>query len=416
MLGNARVLAESLLRFDGGGVDAAGSDTARADEFRLLAVADLAVVTDPAGLERPWRALESAAVGHAFQHYDFITGWLDTVGRARDAAPLIVAARAADGALAALLPLAVTRCLGRRVIVWAGGESADYGSGLFAPDFLSRLAEGDHASIFRRAVVEALRPHADLLHLDRQPETLAGQPNPMIGARPIRNSDSSHQTELGATWDTYYRGKRNSHSRRTDRSKRRRLDILGTVRAFDATSAADIDRVMDALVDQKQRQMRRVGMGDLFARGGVTDFYREIAHRPFPHGPSHMAALEIDGRIVAANWGLVRRSRYYYVMHSYDEESAAAHYSPGRHLMYHLMQWSIDHDITTFDFTIGDETFKRQWCERTIDLYDDVEPLGPAGLDIALALKAAKPLKRFIKSQASLHGLARRLRRTAEAI
>ncbi|MHA1555131.1 MAG: GNAT family N-acetyltransferase, partial [Alphaproteobacteria bacterium] len=265
---------------------------------------------------------------------------------------------------------------------------------------------------FRRVIYAAIRSEADLVHLARQPAMIGDTPNPMLGRGRIRNSDSSHHTVLGTDFEAYYRGKRNSDSRRTDRSKHRRLAVLGDVRTFDAVTPADIDRIMDALFAQKQSQLNRMGIRDMFDDDAVKAFYRELAHTPYPKGISHVAALEVDGRILATNWGLVRHDHYYYVMHSYDVSTAGARYSPGRYLMYHLMQWCVSHGIATFDFTIGDEDFKAQWCETSNDLYDSIVPLRLRALDVALFLSASKPVKRFIKTNDLLRTLAMRGRRS----
>ena len=79
--------------------------------------------------------------------------------------------------------------------------------------------------------------------------------------------------------------------------------------------------------------------------------------------------------------------------------------------MYGLMQWCIDHRIGVFDFTIGDEGFKEQWCEMTLPLSDSVAALNPRGAPVAFAFRSGKALKRFIKARPVLRGVAEELRR-----
>jgi CelD/BcsL family acetyltransferase involved in cellulose biosynthesis len=79
--------------------------------------------------------------------------------------------------------------------------------------------------------------------------------------------------------------------------------------------------------------------------------------------------------------------------------------------MYQLMQWCIARGIDVFDFTIGDEDFKEQWCEATLPLLDSVAALNPGGAPLALALRSGKAAKRVIKTSPTLRGVAEEVRR-----
>jgi CelD/BcsL family acetyltransferase involved in cellulose biosynthesis len=359
-------------------------------------------------VEGEWRAFEQRALGHVFQTYNFAATWLATVGREREVAPLIVVGRDAQAKLQFLLPLGVKRTFGQRRLEWLGEEHADYHAGLFDPAFLA--AGSRSASDLVHAVARLLAGEADVWNFRRQPATIAGHANPFAAYRPLRNPDSSHETHLGADWETYYRAKRNSSSRRHDRGKLKHLEAMGEVRFIDAVCGPEIDRVMAALFHEKERSLTELGAGGFFASDAVKRFYFELARAPYPNGPCHVSAIEFRGEIVAVNWGLVRGNRYYYVMHAFAARSAAARFSPGRLLMYHLMQWCIARGIDVFDFTIGDEDFKEQWCESTLPLCDSVAALTLRGTPLALALRSGKAAKRIIKTTPALRGVAEELR------
>jgi CelD/BcsL family acetyltransferase involved in cellulose biosynthesis len=362
-------------------------------------------------IEAQWREFERSAVGHIFQSVDFVRTWLETVGAERGVQPLFVVGRSRCGRVLCILPFGVRRAFGARQIEWLGAEHADYHCGLFDRDFLAGLAERpERTSTFVAGVVDIIGGEADVVHFHRQPAVLDGMPNPFARYRPLRHAASSHETHLGPCWNSYYRGKRNSGSRRHDRAKLRNLETLGPIRFIDATSAEDIERVMAVLFEQKTQMLSEHGVAGFFASSAVKEFYTALARQAFPRGPSHIAALECGGKIVATNWGLVRGNRYYYVMHSFAD-GTVSRFSPGRHLMLHLMEWCTQRGIDVFDFTIGDESFKGQWCEKSTPLYDSVATLGLAGLPRALALRSGKPIKRMVKASPAMHAAAQRVRR-----
>ena len=47
-------------------------------------------------------------------------------------------------------------------------------------------------------------------------------------------------------------------------------------------------------------------------------------------------------------------------------------YGPGAAHMHDLMRYAIERGCGAFDFTIGDERYKAEWCEGQITLYDPV--------------------------------------------
>jgi CelD/BcsL family acetyltransferase involved in cellulose biosynthesis len=360
-----------------------------------------------APIERDWRSFEATAAGHVFQTFAFVSTWVETVGRERGVEPLIVIGRDVDDGILFILPFGITRRWGRRELGWLGGEHADYNGGLFDRRFLAR-AERDRLAA---AVVGLLKGEADYCNLSRQPATIDGLANPFATPSAAEHPDRRHETWLGTSWDAYYRAKRDATSRRHDRAKLKRLESLGEVCIKTQLSALEIDRAMTALFAEKERHLAERGAGALFCSEAVKRFYRELARLAYPDGPCHVATLECAGEIAAVNWGLIRGNRYYYVMHAFAARSAAARYSPGRLLMYALMQWCIERGVEVFDFTIGDEDFKEQWCEVRLPLCDTVTPLTAWGTPFAHAIRTGTAVKRFIKARPALHSAAQAIRR-----
>jgi CelD/BcsL family acetyltransferase involved in cellulose biosynthesis len=364
----------------------------------------------PEALAEEWRRFEPAAIGHVFAAHDFVMPWLEHVAPAEGVSPRIVTVRDGEGRLLAILPFGVRRRLGARLLIWLGGEQADYPGGLFEPRFLAALARSPEQR--RRFVAEALRAAgpADAVLLERQVGDLQGLPNPFAGGRVQLNPSGAYQTRLGGDWNAYYTGKRAKSSRRTDARKLKKLEGIGEVRIVLGAGPQELARIMPVLYEQKRIGLAERGVADLFATEPVRRFYAAVAERPFPEGPSHVAALYCGEEIVACNWGLVRGDRYYYVMHAYAE-GEIARTSPGRILMYHLMQWSIAHRIELFDFTVGNEPYKEQWCEEIHPLYVLSAPRTPQGLPAALADSGTIALKRLIKTNPVLWDAAQKIRR-----
>jgi CelD/BcsL family acetyltransferase involved in cellulose biosynthesis len=391
-------------------IQAYGAEAATAEAVGPIpGTGETVIVRSLAAIECEWRRFEATAVGHVFQTYAVVSTWLATVGRARGVAPLIIVGRDDAGRTLFILPFGIKPRFGGRQVEWLGEEHADYHAGLFEARFLERCAA--HPTEFTAAITALLAGVGDVCDFCCQPATIAGFANPFAAHATLQHCDSSHETHLGSSWDSYYRAKRNSSSRRHDRGKLRHLEEMGGVTFIDAVSQPDVERAMSVLSKEKERSLGERGAGGFFASEAVKRFYRDLAAKPYPQGPCHVAALEFRGEIIAVNWGLVRGNRYYYVMHAFAAQSPAARFSPGRLLMYQLMQWCIARGIDIFDFTIGDEDFKAQWCEVTLPLLDSVVALNAGGAPLALALRSGKAAKRVIKANPALRGVAEEVRR-----
>ena len=72
-------------------------------------------------------------------------------------------------------------------------------------------------------------------------------------------------------------------------------------------------------------------------------------------------------------------------------------YSPGRLLLYHLIKWSFENKIKRFDLTLGEESYKKEWSNSKVFLYDFVEPNKLKSYPHFFYLKVRIQLKKFLK-------------------
>ena len=59
----------------------------------------------------------------------------------------------------------------------------------------------------------------DLIDLDKMPETVGAQPNPMLHLDVTPHVNNAYLTSLADDWETFYAAKRSSATRRPDRTK-----------------------------------------------------------------------------------------------------------------------------------------------------------------------------------------------------
>jgi CelD/BcsL family acetyltransferase involved in cellulose biosynthesis len=346
-----------------------------------------------------WRAFEQQADCTVFQSYAWLSTWQRHIGQRRGVAPLIVIGRDRDGAILFLLPLAIEPSGFARRLTWLGAELGDYNAPLLAPDFSRRVTADRFVQLWDE-ITQRVRCYSrggyDLIRFEKMPETVGAQPNPFLQLPVELNPSGAYLTHLTADWESFYIAKRSSATRRRDRTKRKRLAEIGEVSFVTAEKIAERRDTLETLMRQKSRSLAQMGAPDIFARTGAREFYLALATEPATQGLVHLSRLHVGSTAAATNLGLVFRGRYSHVLASYDDGDVSR-FGPGVAHLHDLMRYAIERGCGIFDFTVGDERYKREWCDTEIKLYDHVSAATGRGALVTAALLAKRGVKRWIK-------------------
>ena len=371
----------------------------------------LDVYDDLCTIESSWREFERSADCTVFQSFAWLSAWQRHIGAPAGVLPAVVVGRRAEGQIMFLLPLAVIPGMIRR-LTWLGCDLCDYNAPLLAPDFEKTVTP----DCFRRMwqeILQLLRGKSihryDVVELTKMPEAIGAQVNPMTGLGVSLNPSAAYITELGQTWDEFYRTRRSSATRKKDRTKRRRLEEIGEVRFVSPQGRDERTYSLDVLFLQKGRSLARMGVADIFARPDYRNFLSDLALDPATQHMIHVSRLDVGVDPAAVNFGLVFHDCFYHVIASYDEGDVAR-WGPGAAHLRDLMAHATTIGCRYFDFTIGDESYKLEWSDRTIKLYDHVVAGSLRGWPSAKLSAVKSALKRCIKSNPKLWSLASRLR------
>ena len=373
---------------------------------------ELSVHQDLAAIEHDWRAFEATADCTVFQTFAWLDTWQRHVGARNDVRPAIVIGRGAGGAILFILPLATRPLRPARELVFLGSELCDYNAPLLAPDFAAAVPNDRFAALWHRiraALRRHPRLHYDLVRLEKMPATVGRQPNPMLSLGVTLNPSGAYATPLAESWDAFYAAKRSAATRSNDRRKRKKLAEHGAVAYVEPQSETDILATIDTLVAQKSRAFARMGVSNIFARPGYLDFYRALFTDSGARPLTHLSRLDCGTSSLAVNLGLTFRDSYYHLQASHDD-GELSRFGPGAAHLHDLMRTAIDRGFTTYDFTIGDEPYKRDWCDGVIPLHDHLSSSTLHGALLLAPMAAKTRLKRVIKQTPALWDAFRRAR------
>ena len=371
----------------------------------------LTVHHDLAAIEQAWRAFERTAECTPFQTYDWLSAWQRHIGALSGVTPAIVIACRGD-AIVMLLPLSVQHGTFARRLTFLGQELCDYNAPLLAPEFASAIEPKSFAEQWREihALLQATpTSRHDSISFEKMPETIGAQPNPLLCLDARLNPSGAYETVLGADWEQFYSAKRSSSTRRRDRTKVKRLGELGEVKFVNPDTSAELALTLDALIQQKGKSFARMGVANIFERPGYAAFFRELATAPRMRALVHLSRLDAGATWAAVNLGLTFRDCYYHILASYDD-GEASRFGPGAAHLRELLRYAIARGCKRFDFTIGDEPYKRDWCESEQRLFDYSTATTWRGWPAAAASSSWRRVKRAIKQTAPLWNVVVRAR------
>lgn len=325
------------------------------------------VFTSMSVVERTWRAFEAASAHYVFQTFEWQNHYLATIGRADAETPVIVVVSDASGQPIMLWPLAFRRVGPVRLLIALGGAVTDYHAPLLAHQASPLLS----VALIER-VFEAVREQAgrfDAILIDKIPERIEMQRNPLAGLPALAPlGKNAHAARLGRDFEAWVKERRSSSVLKDERRSLRRLQELGTLVSRIDAGAGEADAIAAALFEQKSRRWRETGQRDRLAQPGWKEFYLGLIRKEVCRDAAHVSALQVGSEFVACHLGLNYRNRFYYLIPTF-KNGEIEKYSPGRILMLMLMRWCAARDIYVFDFTVGDEEYKKKWCDDELVLF-----------------------------------------------
>ncbi|HKA79452.1 MAG TPA: GNAT family N-acetyltransferase [Xanthobacteraceae bacterium] len=360
-------------------------------------------------VEREWKVFEQHADRTVFQSFDWLAAWQRFIGASQGTVPAIVLGRDADGQLLFILQLAIERHRFARTLTWLGWRLCDYNAPLLAENFSDRMS-AERFLLAWRDVVALLRADPrfrfDLIDLQKMPAAVGGQRNPFLDLaafdfQVLAHPSGAYVANLGNEWDAFYAAKRSSATRKKERKQLKHLAEHGDVRFVEVRDRDEVAATLATLMRQKSRAFARMGVEDFFARPGYREFFTAIATDPALRDVIHVSRLDVGATTVATNVGLKFRGCYYLILSSYDD-GELSRFGPGRAHLHELLRNAIDGGFARFDFTVGDEPYKRDWSDTELALYDHLAAVTLRGWLVMALTTAFRRTKRFIKQSPTL--------------
>ena len=330
-------------------------------------------VSDLAAARAEWTRL-AAQAGNIFSTWEWAAAWHRHLGGRAELAVAI--ARRPTGAATAILPLCVVRESPFRLVRFVGAGPADQLGPVCAP-----AERGDAAIALRHHVDEVLGGSGLFLG-----ERIWGDAplGPQLGGSVVRRAASPVLPILGAGFDDFL-ASRSRNFRSQIRRRERNLYRAGRV-AYRLTQHPD---QLDVDIRSLMRlHAARWSSGQSTALSGPrAQFHLDFARRALENGWLRLWTLELDGRPVAAWYGL----RYAGIESYYQggRDPAYDHLHVGFVLLCHTIRCAFQDGMREYRFGLGDEPYKSRFAENDPGLDTVAIAAGARGRLALAAIHAA---------------------------
>lgn len=341
------------------------------------------------------------AVHGPCQHPVWVRGWIAATG----ADALIVTLRQ-GGRPVLKLALEVVRKGPLRIARFIGGNHAN-------GNFAAMDRDAPSPTIDRAALVAALRkarPGIDLVLLSRQNPSFEGFDNPLGALATMQSPNISLAVDLAGGFEAVLVRQNAPRKRKKLKYQLGRFKHAGGYRLIEARTPQEVELLIEKFFDLKGASLRSKGITDAFAPTEIRDFFRTLFRDALDEDepPFLLHAVEVGGEIAAINGLSITRETVICEFGTYSDADPKA--SPGFFIDYTNIEQACEQGKAVYDFSVGDEDYKRSWCDIEIWQFETLLPLRASGHALALYERARAAGVHRLKSNHALWALAKRVR------
>jgi len=324
-----------------------------------------------AEIEDDWLELQKNGLGTFYQSFEWCKAWHETAGKIRGIEPAILCGRLDDGQLVFILPFAIEKQLGFKVLRWYSAQEITYGMGVFDRQWLAE--HPDQLKLLWPDILKMLGT-VDTIKLESQPKIWDGIENPLQFLFTTRAANQSFKMAIHDNFQALYEQKRSASSRRGARKRDKKLLAVGEVSFGLPDGLDETARVIDIMLHQQRRRLGEKGIRSVYSDTRQA-FLQRLAKSTALDGspillPYH---LTIDGKIAAVMLGGTFQSSYWALISSLTTDSRLHVLSPGDHTLRAMIKALCQKSYRTIDFAAGDTDYKSHWSDEIIPLYETIK-------------------------------------------
>jgi CelD/BcsL family acetyltransferase involved in cellulose biosynthesis len=337
--------------------------------------------------------------------------WVAIWSAKSEANHFVTVVSSSDGPVFALA-LEIVRAGPVRIARFMGGSHANGNFAAADPAWIATAGETAMQAVM--AGIGRARKDVDIVALERLLPEFEEKKNPLLALPHYPSPNLSLAVSLDGGFEALLSRASGKRKRKKHRSQTRKFEAAGGFRRIEATTAAEAERMLDAFFVMKEDRFRRAGIANVFDDATVQAFFRALFTEALATSPPPfiLHGLEVDGKLRAVT-GSSRSGKRLICEFGSIAEDELAHASPGDFLFFDNIREACEQGFAAYDFSVGDEPYKRLWCDIETRHMDVIVPLTVKGRIFAVGMRLYARLKAVVKTSPLVWKLTKTLRRKA---
>jgi CelD/BcsL family acetyltransferase involved in cellulose biosynthesis len=322
----------------------------------------------------------------------------------------ILATLAAGGRPVLSLAIEIERHGPFRIARFMGGRHANGNFAAVDPARLDEITCSQIRTLFDAIAVA--RPDIDVVALQRLLPDFDGTANPLAKLPSFPSPNLSLAVDLDGGFEAVLSRMSGKRKKKKHRSQTRKFEAAGGFRRIQARTPEEVHSLLYAFFAMKEFRFRRMGIANVFGDPQVRIFFHKLFAEALKESepPFLLHGLEVAGKLRAVTGSSVGGRRLICEFGAISEDDLA-HASPGDFLFFENIAEACRNGFSVYDFSVGDEPYKRQWCDIEMKHLDVLVPLTLKGRMLASGLRGNAGIKAFIKNSPKIWSLTKALRR-----
>ena len=323
-----------------------------------------------------------------FQSADWLELWNDKVGLPLlKITPQIVKIKV-DEKIFMILPFGIRKKYGVKILEWMGGINSDYLGPIFDKDLIKIK---NINLLWSRILVELKK--FDAINLEKQSIEVVKILKTIGLDYEFKEHEKSERVILPNSWDEYQKSLKKNLKSDTKRQKRR-LNEIGDLKFYQPIDAKSKKAIIKEMIAQKRIRYKLKKQWDMFDIKEYRDFYMSLSCIKSSSFSVQCSSIKINNELIATHIGILNKDSFYYLMPSHL--SNFHKYSPGRILLFELIERAIDRNVDFFDFTIGGEIYKKSFINDEQLLFKSIKAFNIFGVYFSNIENLKSRLKSFL--------------------
>jgi CelD/BcsL family acetyltransferase involved in cellulose biosynthesis len=325
-------------------------------------------------LEEIWKHLENYKKFYFFQKYSYIQNLVKIF----DLKNIFIVVIFDKNNPIAILPLEIINNKGVRILQWLGTSQSDYCSPLLIK---KDLFNQENFILIWKKIIKQINDF-DIIFFNKQPEYIEDVLNPFINFFKNSRYSKVFQIQFIEKENEYLNTIKNKKFTSEFTRTRKKLLENNTIK-FEHVSAINFKNLINIIISNKISFLnkRKIfhSINNIF-----TSFFEKLSETNTNN--LMISLFKINNEIIAANLGVIQNKRFYYLLPVIFSDKFKS-FSPGKLLIYELINWCKENNIAVFDFGIGEEVYKKYWSNYSINMYRYLSFKGMKGLIVYLFLR-----------------------------